>query len=80
MGEGRVNMAASNKCCIRKPVGPQAVALGKDVSVAIMLKSGGSTSPVGMVMDGGVGKGLFYNVIFVVPVRTCFFTSFWSND
>ena len=45
-------MTASNIC---KPVGPQAVALGKDVSVAIMLKSGGSTSPVGVVMDGGVG-------------------------
>ena len=48
MGKGRVHMAASNKCCIRKPVGPQAV------SVAIMLKSGGSTSPAGVVMDGGV--------------------------
>ena len=52
-------MAASKKSCICKPVEPQAVALGKDVSVAIMLKSGGSTSPVGVVMDGGVGRGLF---------------------
>ena len=56
-GVSKGTSAASIRCCIRRPEGPAAVSLGKDLRMSIRLTSGGNVKSV-LHVDGMVGQAL----------------------
>ena len=55
---GKCTSAASIRCCMRSPGGPQAVSLGNERRTDMILNSGGrAVVPGGKVISGRVGIG-----------------------